>query len=143
MIRQARSTDFDTMAAIWLEASKAGHPFLGEAVLLKQLTLVRDVYFPQAESWVAEEYDTVVGFIGMLGNHIGGLFIRPREYRRGIGRKLVGHAASRLGQLTVEVYERNPGAIAFYASCGFVLVGRKETDDEGRPFPLLCMSRPG
>jgi putative acetyltransferase len=142
IIRKADPADFDAMAQIWLEASRAGHPFLGEAVLDEQLATVRDVYFPQAENLLAEE-GAVIGFIGLLGNHIGGLFVSPSIHRRGIGRRLVEHAADRLGSLSVEVYEQNEAAVAFYLSCGFEPIGRKERDDDGRPFPLLRLTRSG
>jgi putative acetyltransferase len=142
IIRTAVPLDFAAMAQIWIDASRAGHPFLGEAVLKEQLATVRDLYFPQAENWVAEE-GAVIGFIGLLGNHIGGLFVSPAAHRRGVGRRLVEHAADRLGSLSVEVYEQNKAAVAFYLGCSFVLTGRKEIDDEGRPFPLLRLLREG
>jgi ribosomal protein S18 acetylase RimI-like enzyme len=142
IIRRADPGDFEAMARIWLAASRVGHPFLGEAVLKAQLNTVRDVYFPQADNCVAEE-TAVIGFIGMLGSHIGGLFVDPKDHHRGIGRRLVEHAADRLGSLSVEVYEQNDTAVAFYRSCGFLLTGRKDRDDEGRPFALLQMTRAG
>jgi putative acetyltransferase len=138
IIRTADTADFEAMARIWLEACRVGHPFLGETVLKAQLITVRDVYFPQAKNWVAEDV-AVIGFIGMLGSHIGGLFVNPNAHQRGVGRRLVQHAAERLGNLSVEVYEQNQRAVAFYQKCGFVLIGRKERDDEGRPFALLQM----
>ncbi len=140
-IRKALPADSPTLLRIWLEASRAGHPFLGEAVLQEQLPLLRDVYIPNADNWVAEE-EAILGFIGLVANHIGGLFVAPEAHRRGVGRALVAHASARLGELTVEVYERNASAAAFYRSCGFQEAGRKTVDDEGRPFPLLRMRRP-
>lgn len=142
ILRRAEPSDFGAMAQIWLDASRAGHPFLGEAVLEEQLTTVRNVYFPQAENWVAED-GPVIGFMGLLGSHIGGLFVSPATHRRGVGRRLVEHAADRMGSLSVEVYEQNESAVAFYLRCGFVKTGRKERDDEGRPFPLLRLTSPG
>ncbi len=78
-----------------------------------------------------------MGFVGLVGNHVGGLFVAPEAHRRGVGRELVSHAHRRLGELSVEVYERNRAALAFYRGLGFEQVARKETDDEGRPFALL------
>jgi ribosomal protein S18 acetylase RimI-like enzyme len=124
IIRRADPGDFEAMGRIWLAASRVGHPFLGEAVLKAQLNTVRDVYFPQADNCVAEE-TAVIGFIGMLGSHIGGLFVDPSEHQRGVGRRLVEHAADCLGSLSVEVYEQNEAAVAFYQSCGVVPTGRK------------------
>jgi ribosomal protein S18 acetylase RimI-like enzyme len=140
-IRQARPADTPRLLEIWLEASRIGHFFLGEEVLLEQLPVLRDVYIPNADNWVAED-GRILGFIGLLANHIGGLFVAPEAHRRGVGRALVAHASERMGELTVEVYERNALATAFYRSCGFEPAGRKALDDEGRPLPLLRMTRP-
>lgn len=140
-IRRAAPQDAPALLDIWLEASRVGHPFLGEETLQEQLPKIRDVYIPHAENWAAVEGNSILGFIGLLENHVGGLFVAPAAHRRGVGRLLLGHASERLGELTVEVYEQNRSACSFYRSCGFDLVGRKELDDEGRAFPLLRMRR--
>jgi putative acetyltransferase len=41
--------------------------------------------------------------------------------------------------MTTDVNEQNLVARHFYAACGFVVEGRSELDDAGRPFPLLHM----
>ena len=133
--------DRPVLLDIWLSASRAGHGFLGEEVLQDQLPKVRDIYLTHAQNLVAEDEVRIAGFMGLLGAHIGGLFVAPSEHRKGIGRLLVEEAAARHGELTVEVYEQNESGIAFYRSCGFEEVGRKDVDDEGRPLPLLRMRR--
>ena len=130
---------------VWLRASRVGHPFLSETDLAAQRAQVDQVYLPNAENWVAvDPKGRVLGFIGLLdgdeGGHVGGLFVEPGAHGRGIGRALLEHAALLKGTLTVEVYEANRAA-TFYRRCGFVDVGRKERDDEGRPLPLLVMRR--
>ncbi|HKB39870.1 MAG TPA: hypothetical protein VKD72_25770, partial [Gemmataceae bacterium] len=42
-------------------------------------------------------------------------------------------------ELTVDVNEQNAAARGFYEACGFVVEGRSELDDQGRPYPLLHM----
>lgn len=139
-IRKAQPADDPDLLRIWLEASRLGHPFLGEETLQAQLPTIRDHYLPHADNWVAGS-GPARGFIGLVGNHVGGLFVSPSAHRSGIGRALIEHAAGRCGELTVEVYERNEGAAAFYRRCGFEQTGRKPRDDDGRPLPLLCMRR--
>ena len=41
----------------------------------------------------------------------------------------------------LDVNEQNPEAIAFYTRRGFEVIGRSETDDAGRPYPLLHMRK--
>ncbi|HET8727018.1 MAG TPA: GNAT family N-acetyltransferase [Alphaproteobacteria bacterium] len=140
-IRRYDARDHDDVLAVWFAASKVGHPFLSEDDLIAQLKIVGEIYLPGSETWVAEEDGSIVAFIGLLDSFIGGLFVAPEGHGRGIGRRLVEHAFSLKGPLTVDVYARNPMAPAFYRRCGFVEIGRKDRDDEGRPFELIVMRK--
>lgn len=140
-IRDYRTADQDRVLDIWLEASRAGHAFLGEATLLEQQHKVRDVYLPAASNRVAEVNGRVEGFIGLLDNFIGGLFVDPKAHGSGIGRALVEDAAARAGDLTVTVYADNEKAVAFYRRCGFVELSRQADDGEGRPLVVVEMAR--
>lgn len=139
MIARYESADRDAVLSVWLAASRVGHPFLSEVDLATQQALVRDVYLPRAETWVLRRDGRVAGFIGLLDSFIGGLFVDPACHGQGVGRALVAHAHHLKGPLSVEVYAANTGATAFYRRCGFVEAGRRETDDEGRPQPLIRM----
>ncbi|QCI63390.1 GNAT family N-acetyltransferase [Phreatobacter stygius] len=140
-IRPYQPADRDRLLDIWLEASRVGHAFLGEATLREQQALVRDTYLPLADNWVAEIDGRVEAFIGLLDGFIGGLFVDPQAHGSGLGRALVDHAGARLGPLTVSVYADNGQALAFYRRCGFVETTRKAQDDEGRPLAVVDMRR--
>lgn len=129
------------LAEIWLDASRIGHPFLTEEDLLAQQAKVRDVYLPQAENWVAEIDGKPAGFIGLIDNFIGGLFVDPAAHGHGLGKALVLHAAKLKGALEVEVYADNLSAVAFYQRMGFVELLRHAHDDEGRPLEVIRMRR--
>ncbi|MCO5081378.1 MAG: GNAT family N-acetyltransferase [Rhizobiaceae bacterium] len=94
-----------------------------------------------AEITVADNDGEAVGFIALLDGFIGGLFVSPQFHRLGIGKQLVKDAASRKGELEVEVYRENPRALAFYGSLGFREVGEKPLDDMGRPHALVRLKR--
>lgn len=132
--------DLERCMALWRAASEIGHPFLEAATLDADAVVVRDSYMPAAEITVAEQAGTVVGFIALLGDLVGGLFVDPAAHRSGAGRALVSDALRRKGRLDVEVYAANAGARAFYIACGFVETGRRDTDDHGRALPLICMT---
>jgi putative acetyltransferase len=140
-IRPALPTDRDMLLDIWLRSVRATHTFLSEADIQSFLPLVRD-YLGSAdhELWVlCSESQTPLGFMGMSGSKMESLFLAPEFHRRGGGRRLVRHAQALKGELTVDVNEQNPAACRFYEACGFVVEGRSELDDTGRPFPLLHM----
>jgi ribosomal protein S18 acetylase RimI-like enzyme len=135
--------DLEPCLALWRRASEAGHPFLDAATLDADGEIVRAHYMPAAEITVAEAAGRPVGFIALLGQTVGGLFVDPAHHGRGAGRALVLDAAGRKGALDVEVYEANAGARAFYRALGFVETGRREADDMGRPLPLISLRRAG
>lgn len=135
------TADQAEMVRIWLEASRVGHPFLSEDDLQSQLVLVRDVYLPKAESWVAFFGSRPAGFIGLLGSFIGGLFVDPALHGAGVGGALVEHAAREKPTLSVDVYALNKAAIGFYQRLGFVERSRRMPDDKGRPLELIRMLR--
>ncbi len=133
------ATDRHRLADIWLAASRVGHPFLPEADLLDQQAKVRDIYLPQAENWVVEVDGKPSGFIGLIDDFIGGLFVDPSAHGRGLGQALVRHAAGLKGNLDVEVYAANETAVGFYRRLGFVETLRRAEDDERRPLQVIRM----
>ncbi len=91
-----------------------------------------------AKTWVVEEDGTLVAFISLLENMVGGLFVSPKSQGKGYGTQLIEYANSIKGSLLVEVYKENLKAHKFYEKCGFVFIG--ERLDENTGFPLLTMS---
>ncbi|MEJ6784370.1 GNAT family N-acetyltransferase [Aminobacter sp. Piv2-1] len=140
-IRAYSVADRERLAEIWLEASFVGHPFLPEADLLGQQAKVREFYLPQAENWVAELDGEPAGFIGLIDDFIGGLFVDPAAHGHGLGKALVLHAAGLKGDLEVEVYAANDTAVGFYRRLGFAETLRHDEDDEGRPLEVIRMRR--
>jgi putative acetyltransferase len=138
-IRRARPTDRETLLDIWLRSVHVTHAFLSPDDIRTLTPQVREYLASDAtEFWVAcGESGEIMGFMGLAGNEMESLFLAPEHQRRGTGRRLVQHARSLRGDLTVEVNEQNTGARRFYEACGFVVAGRTETDRQGRSFPLL------
>jgi putative acetyltransferase len=143
-IRRAIPTDRDALVNIWLRSVRATHTFLSEKDIQSLLPPTRDyLTSDEPELWVlCSDSGTVMGFMGMSGSKMEALFLAPEFHRCGGGRRLVRHAQELRGELTVDVNEQNPAARRFYEACGFVVEGRSELDDAGRPFPLLHMRLP-
>jgi putative acetyltransferase len=141
-IRPYAPDDRDQLVEIWHQASRVGHPFLSAQDLAEQKVLVRDIYLPKAENWVATIAGQPVGFIGLLDNFVGGLFVHPAAHGMGVGRALIEHAAQLKGGLEVEVYALNGNALKFYQRLGFIQTSTRDSDDQGRPLQLVRMTRP-
>ena len=131
--------DLELLSTIWFEASRKAHGFLGEDRLRAQRLLIESKYLPLAETWVACDGKSPVGFISLLDGFIGGLFVAPAQQGKGIGTDLVAHAQGLKGALQLEVYTRNAQAVAFYKALGFAERSRRAQDDDGLPFETAIM----
>lgn len=78
-----------------------------------------ELYIPNADTWVYEENGEILGFIGMIENEIGGLFVLPTHHSKGIGTQLVNIVRTRHKTLEVEVFKANQIGRAFYDKYGF------------------------
>lgn len=137
-IRRAMSQESERLFDVWWRSVRATHSFLSEADLQMLAPQVRDLGLAQLDTWVlCDDGQRPVGFLVMNRHHIEALFIVPEWLRRGAGTRLVRHARSLRGALTVDVNEQNTAALRFYEAMGFAVVGRSATDGAGRPFPLL------
>jgi putative acetyltransferase len=131
MIREYRSDDCDAVLEVWAAASAVAHPFLTAAFLATERHNIANLYLLVAETWVWEASGRVAGFIALVGNEVGGLFVHPALHRRGIGRALMDHARGLYGELEVEVFKDNALGRAFYKEYGFVELREAVHEDTG------------
>lgn len=122
MIRKREERDTDEIINIWHEASSLAHSFLKADFVEKARQDMRDVYIPNTETWVYEDDDRVIGFISMMGNEIGGLFVLPDKQSQGVGTQLVDFVKEFHNELEVEVFEKNIIGRAFYKKYGFIQI---------------------
>lgn len=143
-LRRGQSFDAEALFDVWLAAVRATHSFVAEEDLETLIPLVRSyLRAPDSEFWVlCAGSEDAVGFMGFSEGAIESLFIAPEHHRRGGGRLLVEKAQELCEELTVDVNEQNSGARSFYEALGFSVESRSETDEMGRPYPLLHMRRP-
>lgn len=119
MIREYTENDTDALIAIWEKANAIAHPFLAADFVAFVRDAMRNMYLPNAETWVLEENEKPIGFIAMIGNEIGGLFLDPDHHGRGQGRAMVDHLVELRGPLRVEVFKDNKVGLPFYERYGF------------------------
>lgn len=124
MIRKYEIADTAALIKIWFEANKVGHPFLSDEFVAQVAKDMPNVYLPNAETWVLVFDQNPVGFISLMNDKIGALFLDPIFHGKGFGRALVDHVVKLKGSLSVEVFEKNKVGRRFYDLYGFVEVGR-------------------
>ena len=118
MIRRYENPDLSSVMELWLKGNVETHSFIKPAYWYANLQTVQ-ASITSAEVYVYTENEFVVGFIGLNGDHIEGLFVKKGYRSRGIGRKLLDYVKIHHTQLTLAVYERNLLATKFYEREGF------------------------
>jgi ribosomal protein S18 acetylase RimI-like enzyme len=74
----------------------------------------------------------LVGFIAMIRAHVDQLYVDPSHQRSGIGSALLGEALKAApGRTTLDVFEENASARAFYEKHGFEARDRWMNEEEG------------
>jgi putative acetyltransferase len=139
-IRDADPGEHAVLVGIWRRAVEATHRFLGAAEIDDLEPRVR-AELARAAVRVAAGPDGPVGFLGGSTGEIAMLFVDPVVHGRGAGTALLDDAAAHHPVLTLDVNEQNPAARDWYARRGFRETGRSETDEDGRPYPLLHLRR--
>ena len=136
-IRRSRHDEGEKLVAIWRRSVDATHDFLSKEYRVELETLVSS-FLPEAPLWVAvTEKDEPVAFMLLTGEHMDALFVDPTVRGCGVGKLLIEHALTLAPKLTTNVNEQNEQAVGFYKKMGFKVTGRSETDDLGKPYPLL------
>ena len=75
---------------------------------------------------------SLVGFIAMSGAHVDQLYVDPSHQRSGMGSALLDEAIKAVpGRITLDVFEENASARAFYAKHGFQARDRWMNEEEG------------
>ena len=132
MIREYEEGDIGAVLETWRRASELAHPFLTEEFLANETENIRTVHMPRAKTWVYEDEGIIVGFIALLGNEVGAIFVDPEHHRLGIGKALTDKAASLHPTLELDVFEANGIGRSFYERYGFVEIGRSVHEESGQ-----------
>lgn len=129
----------ERLVDVWERSVRATHAFLSEAEVAEIKPFVPQALTGVETLVVAEKDGVPVGFMGVQDGRLEMLFLDPVERGHGLGRRLLEHGTAHLGVTELTVNAQNPQAVGFYEHLGFRTYRRTETDEEGRPYPLLYM----
>ena len=133
MIRTFDEGDLEELLDVWYRASLLAHSFLTEDFLARERAEISERWLPIAETAVYETEGRVVGFIALIGNEVGGIFVDPDHQGRGVGRALMDHAWNTRPFLELDVFEANAIGRRFYDTYGFQIIDRHINDATGQP----------
>lgn len=132
----------EQLTQIWERSVKATHLFLSDDEITEIKKFVPDTLSEIAHLVIAiNEAGDAIGFMGVEDSKIEMLFISPDERGKGLGKAFIEYGIEHFAVNQVTVNEQNPQAIGFYEHLGFSVYNRTDTDEVGRPYPLLYMKR--
>lgn len=132
IIESAKESQLDEIMDIWFESTIMGHPFIERDYWEKNFKIVKEEYLHHANTYVCVDNNQLKGFISILsGNHIGALFIKLGEYKKGYGKELISFCKEKYDFLTLSVYVNNKNAVDFYKKQDFVISEIHISDDTG------------
>ena len=129
MIRLFEFQDLDKIMDIWLQGTLEAHSFIDAEYWKKNFDSVKSV-LPNAEVYVYEEEGEILGFIGMDAEYIAGIFVAAGHKGQGIGHQLI-ETVKKKKRLSLHVFDKNTGAMAFYLKEGFTVRERMTEKDTG------------
>ncbi len=142
MIRPYRPADLAAILDVWLLAARQAYPFLDDDFFARELVEIEKTHMPIAETWVYEHSGVVVGFLALLDNEVGAIFVTPAMQGSGFGRALMDHACQLRGHLTLDVFKENTVGRRFYDRYGFRLVSEYLHEPTGQLTLRLELAAP-
>ena len=115
MVRKYEAKDLVYVMEIWLDTNKKAHSFIPSTYWLSSYDMVQE-QIAQAKLYVYEDEEThqIIGFIGLVEEHIAGLFVKEGFQAKGVGKQLLDYVKQEYTKLFLQVYQKNKRAIAFY-----------------------------
>lgn len=136
-VNQKNDREISRFVAIWESAVTATHQFLSPWDILEIKPEVEKALKEIRQLYCCCDGDTAMGFVGVEKDKVEMLFVDAAVRGRGVGKKLLQYAVNELGARYVNVNEQNEMGVGFYDHMGFHTESRSETDEQGRPFPIL------
>ena len=140
-IRPYIDADQEELLDVWYRASLIAHSFLSEEFFETERHEFAEQWLPAAETMVYEIDGRVVGFVALIGNEVGAIFVDPDSQGRGIGRALMDTARESRPYLELDVFAANSIGRRFYEAYGFTMVDRHMNESVGQPELRLRLGR--
>ena len=131
MIRKFQISDTEQVMKIWLSGNMEAHSFVPEKYWQSHFKEVQEA-LQQADVWVYDINGNVHGFIGLINEYIAGIFVDKNYRSKGIGTQLVNFVKEKYDTLSLNVYQENPRAVAFYQSECFSVLSEGIDEDTSK-----------
>lgn len=124
MIRKFENNDINNILKIWESENIKAHNFIPKEYWKSNYNFVKEA-LPNAEIYVYTIKEKIVGFVGLNGNYIEGIFIDTNNQSNGVGTSLLNKVKENRNNLILNVYKKNIKAINFYKKNNFIMTGEQ------------------
>ncbi|TGD21211.1 GNAT family N-acetyltransferase [Companilactobacillus suantsaicola] len=135
MIRKMNLKEVDLVGDIWLQGNLEAHDFVDPHFWINNQEAVKQ-QFLKAEIYVYANPDPV-GFVGLQGDYIAGIFVLKHYQGRHIGQQLLDYLKKQHQRLELDVYEKNQSALRFYSRNGFTKSKTDFDENEEKEFHMI------
>ncbi|WP_461226258.1 GNAT family N-acetyltransferase [Lacticaseibacillus suihuaensis] len=118
----------DALMAIWLSSNLEAHAFVPASYWRDNAAAVRQA-LPAATLYVASDAGTIIGFAGVQGDYLAGLFVAAQARDRGVGHQLMAALQAAYPRLWLSAFAQNLGAVRFYRREGFTVTQAQAAAD--------------
>ena len=120
VVRSCCADDLDAVTLIWLTGNLDAHSFISADYWRAAVPFVRKA-LTQSEVYVCADARSreILGFVGMSGEFLEGIFTRAEYRSQGVGRALLDCVKETRTKIVLKVYQQNEKALRFYLREGF------------------------
>ena len=122
-ISRLEEKDLNQVMEIWLRTNVTAHSFV-------PADYWKGHYEARSEENGQEE---ILGFLGLSGGYIAGLFVAEAWQSHEIGKELTDYVKRRKDSLELHVFAENQRAVRFYKREGFRIQEQQLAEDTGKP----------
>ena len=130
MIRKFQMSDTEQVMKLWFWGNRDAHSFVPEEYWRSHFNTVREALW-QANVFVYDADGKIQGFLGIIHEYIAGIFVDKNHRSAGIGAQLLACAKQKYDTLSLNVYQKNSRAVAFYRREGFSVLSEEIAEDTG------------
>lgn len=131
-ITSPKEQELDELMEIWYRTNLTAHDFIPADYWKSHYEEVKRV-LPEAGIYAAKDQKgRILGFAGLTGNYIAGLFVKEEWQSHGIGKMVIDRIKEEKDGLELHVFAENEGAVRFYIREGFEILEEQRNPDTGK-----------
>lgn len=134
IFRSLEAGDIQAISGVHYRACLIAYRFMNWSYSLAEVEAWYATKFPQW-SWTQAAFDAdgaMAGFIALADRHVDQLYVDPAHQHLGVGSMLLTAVIKNSpGRITLDVFEENRSARAFYEKHGFQARDRWMNEEEG------------